>query len=57
MLKFDPVPKLKPNPTPRDHDSNKLESKVPENAFTKVTAFLVNWFTENTRIFSIHFYV
>lgn len=30
--------------TPEDHDFNKFESKLPEDALTQVSAFLANWF-------------
>lgn len=36
---------LCPHLTPRNHDSNKLETILPEKAFIKGTYnFLVNWF-------------
>ena len=33
------IPQLWPHPTPGDHDLNKLESTLPEDASTQVKAF------------------
>lgn len=30
--------------TPEDHDFNKYESTLPEDALTQVSAYLANWF-------------
>lgn len=37
-------PLLWRHPNPSDHDLNKRESKLSDDAFTLVTAFLAQWF-------------
>ena len=38
LVKFDPS--LWPHPPPSDHDLNNIESTIPKDASTQITAFL-----------------
>lgn len=46
-VKYQPPPRhcaLWPHPIPGGHDLNEIESTLPKDDSTKVSAFLFNWF-------------
>ena len=53
------IPQLWPHPTPGDHDLNKLESTLPEDAFILICTFLAWLFFKRKfwKMFSIYSFV
>lgn len=46
---------MSPNPTPRNHDSNKIESALHEDVSTHISAVLANYFLRKR--FSLYIFI
>lgn len=46
---------MSPNPTPRNHDSNKIESALHEDVSTHISAVLANYFLRKR--FSLYMFI